>query len=84
MKFNGNLVRRLRERLGMTQQELAQAAGTVQGAISYYENGTRAPSAQILPALAEALRVSIDDLFDECEGGEWRWSSYWIAKPWSP
>jgi len=52
-------IRRLR---GMTQVDLAKAAGTTQRAISYYENDVGHPPAAALVALARALRVTADEL----------------------
>lgn len=52
-------IRRLR---GMTQTDLAEAAGTTQRAVSYYENGFGFPPAPQLVALAKALRVTTDEL----------------------
>lgn len=59
--FGARLVafRRLR---GMTQVELAEAAGTTQRAITYYENEMGHPPAAQLVALAKALRVTTDEL----------------------
>ena len=47
---------------GMTQIQLAAAAGTTQRAISYYETGDGYPETQALIALAKVLHVSADDL----------------------
>jgi transcriptional regulator with XRE-family HTH domain len=52
-------VRRLR---GMTQIHLAEAAGTTQRAVSYYENAFGFPPAPQLVALAKALHVTTDEL----------------------
>jgi transcriptional regulator with XRE-family HTH domain len=52
-------VRRMR---GMTQIDLAEAAGTTQRAVSYYENAFGFPPAPQLVALAKALRVTTDEL----------------------
>jgi transcriptional regulator with XRE-family HTH domain len=52
-------IRRMR---GMTQIDLAQAAGTTQRAVSYYENAFGFPPAPQLVALAKALRVTTDEL----------------------
>jgi transcriptional regulator with XRE-family HTH domain len=46
----------------MTQVQLAEAAGTTQRAISYYENEAGYPPASALISLAEALAVSTDEL----------------------
>lgn len=52
-------IRRLR---GMTQIDLAEATGTTQRAISYYENAFGFPPAPQLVALAKALHVTTDEL----------------------
>jgi transcriptional regulator with XRE-family HTH domain len=52
----------LRKARGMTQVQLAEAAGTTQRAISYYENDTGFPPAAALIDLARALKVSADEL----------------------
>lgn len=52
-------LRRLR---GMTQVQLAEAAGTTQRAISHYETFGGYPPAPALIALAKALQVSADEL----------------------
>lgn len=59
--FGSRLVA-LRKARGMTQVQLAEATGTSQRAISYYENHASFPPAQALIALAQALRVSTDEL----------------------
>jgi len=52
----------LRKARGLTQVQLAEAAGTTQRAISYYENDTGFPPAAALIDLAQALKVSTDEL----------------------
>jgi transcriptional regulator with XRE-family HTH domain len=52
-------LRRLR---GMTQVELAEAAGSTQRAISHYETFGGYPPAPTLIAIAKALNVSADEL----------------------
>lgn len=47
----------------LSQVELANILGTVQSAISAWESGEKMPRASQLPALAEALHCSIDELF---------------------
>ena len=47
---------------GMTQIDLAEAAGTTQRAVSYYENAFGFPPAPQLVALAKALHVTTDEL----------------------
>ncbi|KMV67168.1 XRE family transcriptional regulator [Tatumella sp. TA1] len=63
-----NNLRNIRERLGMTQSELASAIGLkTAGAICHYENGRRdlsvAKCRKIIEALKEkGISVSFDDL----------------------
>jgi transcriptional regulator with XRE-family HTH domain len=52
----------IRKARGLTQVELAQAAGSTQRSISYYENDDGIPPAAAVIALAKALRVSSDEL----------------------
>jgi len=52
----------LRKARGLTQVQLAAAAGTTQRAISYYENDTGFPPASALIDLARALKVSTDEM----------------------
>jgi predicted nucleotidyltransferase len=44
-----------RHRLGITQSELAERAGTSQSAVAAYESGTRTPSAETLRRLERGL-----------------------------
>jgi transcriptional regulator with XRE-family HTH domain len=59
--FGGRLVR-LRKARGLTQVQLAKAANTTQRAISYYENEPGYPPTPAVIALAQALRVTTDEL----------------------
>lgn len=56
-------IKRKRERLGKTMQQLADEVGVTLGAISQYERGLCMPGADKLPELAFALGCTIDDLF---------------------
>lgn len=47
---------------GMTQQELAEAAGMGKSYVSQIESGAKIGSVKSLQRLAEVLRVDIDDL----------------------
>lgn len=49
-----NVVRVIRERLGMTQAELASAAGTSQPTIAAYEAGAKSPTLRTVEHLAQA------------------------------
>jgi transcriptional regulator with XRE-family HTH domain len=52
----------IRKARGLTQVQLAQATGSTQRAISYYENDDGIPPASAVIALAKALKVSTDEL----------------------
>jgi transcriptional regulator with XRE-family HTH domain len=54
---------------GITQVQLAQAAGTTQRAISYYENEAGYPPVEAIIRLAEALEVSADELLGTTKNG---------------
>lgn len=58
----GERVRTLRRQRGMSQVELAQALGTFQTVISAVERGVRGLSLQQAVRLAQALKVSPDDI----------------------
>lgn len=58
-KIFGNRIRQARERLGISQEELARLVSKDQTAISEYENGKRKMSAVDLPALSKALEVPL-------------------------
>ena len=50
-----NIVRLLREQLGLTQQALAEKAGTSQPTIALYESGSKSPTLATLQRLASSL-----------------------------
>ena len=52
----------LRKSRGLTQVQLAEATGTTQRSMSYYENDDGIPPASIVVLLAKALNVSTDEL----------------------
>lgn len=58
-------VRCERERQGLTQRQLAAAAGTTQRRISGIENGWISPTADTIEALARGLGISAYKLFKE-------------------
>ena len=64
----GQRIRKRRQILKITQQELAQALGTTPQHISAIEQDKGAPSLSLLPKLAEELGVSIDYLVSGKEG----------------
>ena len=63
-------LRRLREKRGMTQEELAAEVGVGQAMISLLENGARLPSLPLTIKLAQALDVTINDLVITADAAE--------------
>lgn len=59
--FSENL-KRVRTEKGMTQDVLAEKAGTSKQVLSRYENGLRVPQISMVQRLADALGVSLTDL----------------------
>ncbi|NTU83272.1 MAG: helix-turn-helix transcriptional regulator [Chloroflexales bacterium] len=69
----GKKVRRLRERAGQTQSELAHAIGLSdrsKGFISEIESGKKIPKATLVLRLADHLGVSTDYLLRDDLGAE--------------
>src|ERR1700729_1439267 len=60
-KFGQHLME-LRRAAGLSQNALAAKLGVPQSNISFWEKWDKPPRGDILPALAEALSVSIDEL----------------------
>jgi transcriptional regulator with XRE-family HTH domain len=60
--WNPDALRRLRARRGLTQQQLADAAGAHRVTITNLETGGMQPGIDLLEALAQALRVKVTDL----------------------
>lgn len=58
----GSRIAFLRERAGMSREELAQQICVTPSALGSYEQGRRSPSADILVSTARALGVSVDFL----------------------
>lgn len=61
----GQRIRLARERLGISQEELASRIARNQYSVSEYETGKRRIFAHDLPTLAEALEVPISYFFKE-------------------
>lgn len=54
----------LREAAGLSQQQLAEAVGVQQSNIAFWERSPKPPRGEVLPQLAQALGVSIDELLN--------------------
>lgn len=61
----GKRIRRNRNRLGMTQEILAEKVNVSIPHISRMENGTAKPSLQTLVDICNTLNISIDDLMQD-------------------
>ena len=55
-------LRRMRDRRGITQEELAERVHVVRQTVSKWEKGLSVPDADLLMAVAETLQVSVSDL----------------------
>ena len=55
-------IKERRDKLGMTQTQLAKAAELTPAAISQFESGARKPAFDTLSSLADALKVTTDYL----------------------
>lgn len=62
--FAENL-RRLRLEKGYTQEKLAEKLGVAPQSVSRWECGTTLPDVMLLPALAQAYGITVDDLYRE-------------------
>jgi transcriptional regulator with XRE-family HTH domain len=58
----GDRLARLRKARGFTQTELGERIGLSQRMVTYYERRSGRPPAHVLPHLADALKVSVDEL----------------------
>lgn len=53
----------LREKAGLTQEELASRIGVTQSSIAYYESGKREPSTKTAIKIARYFGVSVEWIF---------------------
>jgi len=67
MRTFGENLKRERKLSGLTQQELADKIGIKQQQLSQWECDKFEPTVSSIVALAKALDVSFDDLFDGIE-----------------
>lgn len=63
----GEYLSRIRTEKGLSQQDLADALGMTQAAISQLESGKRIATPKTVKRLAEALQVDIEELAGEDE-----------------
>lgn len=62
MPWNAATLKRLRERQGLTQQQLAERVGAHRVTIAKLETGALRPGVDVLEGLAKALKVKVTDL----------------------
>lgn len=60
----GNKIKQLRQKSGLTQNQLASLLGVTAQSISKWENSVTMPDITLLPAIAIEFGISIDELFD--------------------
>ena len=58
-----NKIKQRRGELGLTQSELAEQVGVTRKTVNTVENGVFTPSATLAIKLAQALRLSVEQLF---------------------
>lgn len=63
----GNKLKFLRERNGLTQEQLANKFNLLKSSISMYENNIRLPNVEVIKDFANYFNVSIDYLLDNEE-----------------
>ncbi len=60
----GNKIKQLRQKSGLTQDQLASKLSVTAQAVSKWENSVTMPDITLLPQIAIEFGISIDDLFD--------------------
>lgn len=66
----GERIKQIRVRKNMTQDALAEAAGITKASVSNYERNQRQPQYPAVQAIANALGVSVSELFEDVGGKE--------------
>ncbi len=61
----GNRIKEYREKLGMTQKEVAEILGVEAKAVSKYELGLAEPNIESLRRLADTFKITVDELIAE-------------------
>ena len=58
----GKIIAELRKKKGLTQKQLAAFLGVTDKAVSRWENGYGLPDVSLLPKIAAAFDVTVDEL----------------------
>ncbi|NLY36200.1 MAG: helix-turn-helix domain-containing protein [Tissierellia bacterium] len=61
----GEKIRNLRQKMGLTQEELAHRSDLTKGFISQLENGNTSPSVDTMESIVMALGTNMSDFFKE-------------------
>jgi transcriptional regulator with XRE-family HTH domain len=67
MEYIGRNIKRFRERLGLSQEQIAEYLGIARESISYYENGKREIPVEVLNKLCDVYGIDLDMLLEEDE-----------------
>ncbi|MFC5390642.1 helix-turn-helix domain-containing protein [Brevundimonas bullata] len=78
----GKTVRTRREKAGLTQADLGHAIGVTFQQVQKYERGTNRVSAAAMVRVAEALKCSVADLYDDPDPSGSSVSERTILKLW--
>lgn len=54
----------LRKAAGLSQTELASKLGVPQSSVAYWETSEKPPRSDVLPQMAKALRVKVEDILN--------------------
>lgn len=65
-----NVLRDLRTKAGLSQEELGKKLGLAKSTISMYESGTREPNLETLEAIADLFNVDMNTLTDSKSSAE--------------
>lgn len=71
-KVFGEYMRKKRQELGLTQEELALRLNVSNMTVSKWENGKRYPDFEMLDDISEVFQVSVEDIYENSRGGEER------------
>lgn len=67
-KEYGNYIKERRQKMGLTQEEVAQKLGISQVAYGRYELGAREPNFSLILKIAEVLNFNPGEFFDNYRG----------------
>lgn len=69
-KYYGNYIREHRQKMGLTQEEVAEKLGISQQAYGRYELGLREPNFTLILKIAEVLEFDPGEFFNTYKEGE--------------